>query len=73
VRNSAAVVDADTGGVKESIQNSAAAESHAGKGVGLANIAKRLTLLYGDAAQLVMSRQQGEFVVRITLPNEVLA
>jgi anti-sigma regulatory factor (Ser/Thr protein kinase) len=73
VRNSTAVADADTGAVTESSQNLTAAQSPGGKGVGLANIANRLTLLYGDAAQLAMSRQQGEFVVRITLPNEVLA
>jgi sensor histidine kinase YesM len=44
-----------------------------GKGLGLANIRNRLSLLYGDNAQLTMSRKDSDFVVRIVLPVEEAA
>jgi hypothetical protein len=41
-----------------------------GGGVGLANIRKRLALLYGDDAQLSISQHDGAFLVHIELPCE---
>lgn len=41
-----------------------------GLGIGLDNIARRLQLLYGDAAHLAVERPPGAFCVRIRLPRE---
>lgn len=43
------------------------------KGVGLANIEKRLSLLYGTSAQLTLSKEDGQALVRIELPKELAA
>lgn len=40
------------------------------QGIGLANISKRLILLYGDNAHLSMGRENGDFEVVLELPKE---
>lgn len=48
----------------------AAAEADPGDGIGLANVAGRLELLYQGRARLEVERGDGEFRVRIDLPRQ---
>ncbi|MEO6078631.1 MAG: histidine kinase [Steroidobacteraceae bacterium] len=66
VRNSTVTADAIAG----SSERPSLSVDAGGHGLGLANIGTRLSLLYGDKAQLAASRQNGDFVVRIVLPGE---
>ena len=40
-------------------------------GIGLANIKKRLTLLYSDQASLDVTTAEGEFTVQVRIPKDV--
>jgi hypothetical protein len=66
VRNTAVAADSGTASIERPLFE----VGDSGSGVGLANIRNRLSLLYGDNAQLALSRQNGDVLVRVVLPRE---
>jgi len=40
-------------------------------GIGLNNIRRRLELLYGDASELLVSKNEHKFIVTLTIPKEI--
>jgi len=46
-------------------------QKHSGNGIALANIRRRLELMYGDGASLTTSSQDGQYRVKLVLPVQV--